>query len=82
LERTPVILKTQDEDGNSLLHHAALNGRLTCCEAFLEVGAHPGIRNKDGENPGHVASALSHSEIASAVYNAIDKVRPADAWCF
>jgi len=82
LERTPAILKTQDESGNSLLHHAAFNGRLTCCLAFLEVGAHPGLRNKDGENPGHIATALSYSEIASAVYDAMEKVRPADAWCF
>jgi hypothetical protein len=82
LMRTPDVAKTADAAGNTLLHHAALNGRLACCVALVESGAHPGVRNKGGENPAHIASALSFTEIVSVVYGGIEKARPKEAWYF
>ena len=44
-------LNEQDEEGNTLMHDAAKNGRFNVIKSLIALGARSDIKNNDGETP-------------------------------
>jgi hypothetical protein len=77
-----LLVNMVDEEGCTLLHHAARAGKLDCCELMIEKGANVGIRNRKGENAAHVAMANDRTECSIALLKAIGESRKSSPWLF
>ncbi|WP_162297603.1 ankyrin repeat domain-containing protein [Wolbachia endosymbiont of Folsomia candida] len=49
IRQRKINIDAQDEKGNSLLHHAAKEGRITEVELLLELGIYTALRDTDGK---------------------------------
>jgi len=48
---TPGLVSATDENGDTLLHHAAFNGNLRMCDVLMARGANKTARNGDDQTP-------------------------------
>mmetsp|Transcript_22419 Transcript_22419/g.26449 ORF Transcript_22419/g.26449 Transcript_22419/m.26449 type:complete len:107 (-) Transcript_22419:222-542(-) len=77
-----LIVDMVDEEGCSLLHHAASFGRLDCCLMMIARGAQIGLRNQRGENAAHLAMSQGNTECSLALLAAIGEKRDEAPWLF
>ena len=70
LEEHPGMVYLTDENGNTLLHHAAENGNLRMCELLMGNGANKHSRNHNNQAPFRLAEI--HCEETNEMIHAID----------
>ncbi len=68
-----------DEDGNSVLHLAALINDADLCLFFLIKGANPLLRNNDGDTPLHIAIQQDAFDAAKVLADAENSLFARDA---
>ena len=56
--------KIKDEEGDTPLHYAALEGHLDIVKLLLEHGADPNVKDGFGETPLHFAALEGHLDVA------------------
>jgi cytohesin len=63
LESNPQLVFSNDSDGLTPLHLAAVKGYRTVAELLLSHGAEVNAKNKDGFTPLHVAAFEGHKDV-------------------
>ena len=64
LARAPQIVNNKDNMGNTLLHLAAVNGRVDVAQVLLDAGADVNARDNDGYTPVKVAMDEAQTDMA------------------
>ena len=70
LQAPRLSLNSQDETGNTALHHAASNANAEMLVLLLEAGIDQNIENNSGTTAAQLVTALSNSEELSALFSA------------
>jgi uncharacterized protein len=65
-------LNSQNEQGNTPLHWASLNGHVEVVKMLLELGVNPLIRNHSGLSPATVAEQANHVDIVTLLLESYD----------
>ena len=58
-----LFISQGDEQGNTPLHMAALQGNLETIRILEKAGADPGVKNKSGEMPVDIAKYNENQEV-------------------
>ncbi|XP_076037477.1 uncharacterized protein LOC143022944 [Oratosquilla oratoria] len=69
--------EVSDKNGQTALHHAALNDKAACCQELLGKGALVAATNNDGDTPLHVAVKHDSIEVCQKLLesnNIVDKI--------
>lgn len=61
------LINTPNDNGNTPLHWAALNGHLECVKTLVDNGADPTITNKAGHDPVYEAELNDRKEVVDWV---------------
>ena len=57
--------EVRDENGSSLIHQAAYNGRLSIVEKLLAAGINPNLRDAEGATALHHASQMGYADVCN-----------------
>jgi ankyrin repeat protein len=68
----PTLVNQSNEEGNTPLHWAALNGQTNAVKLLLQHGADPVKRNNAGLSPATLADMREHLETSSVIVAAYD----------
>ena len=60
-------INNRDESGNTVLHHAAANGKVEFVAELLKAGADPNAKNKDLDTPLHYAVIDNNISVVEAL---------------
>lgn len=58
----------QDNEGNTLLHHAVKQESQTCVDVLITRSANPFIKNKMDKTPGELAANMGNLELAQQLH--------------
>jgi len=67
VEENPAIATARDDEGETLLFHAAARGKADVAELLLAKGADPNASNERGVTPLHVAAQKGHAAVAKVL---------------